>query len=160
MTSVRDIAEPLIKKHERCVLHPYLDAANKWTIGWGCRFLANGEPVTQATPAMTQAEADALFDVVIEGLISQIERAVTSPLAGTNALAALTSFAYNVGFYAFSGSTLLKLLNAGHKQLAAGQFGLWVNADGKPNAELIRRRAEEKELFLTEDGDAAEGRIV
>lgn len=159
--SARAISEALIKKHEQCVLHPYLDACAKWTIGWGNRFLANGDPVTSDTKPMMQADADELFDVIITGLLSQVESMITADDAGDNVIAALTSFAYNEGAFALRGSTLLKLLNAGHKQLAANQFDVWIYGNGRPLDGLRRRRAEEKALFLKEDvPDAAEGRVV
>jgi len=67
-----------------------------------------------------------------------------------NQLLALASFTYNVGENAFSGSTLLKLLNNGtNKDVVAQQFDRWVNAGGKPNPGLMNRRSAEKKLFLT-----------
>lgn len=152
---VRIVAEPLIKGFESCVLHPYRDVAGKWTIGWGNRYLADGKPVTADTPTLSQACADTLFAITVDGLIPQVRRLVRLDNPSINALAALTSFAYNEGVFALTGSTLLRLYNAGHLELAASQFDLWVYAGNKVSDDLVNRRAIEKALFLKEDGDAA-----
>ena len=60
---------------------------------------------------------------------------------------ALTDFVFNCGCGAFAGSTMLRLLNAGDYQSAAGQFDLWDHAGGQVVAGLLRRReAETREL--------------
>ena len=44
---------------------------------------------------------------------------------------------------------MLKLINQGHFDLAAQQFDRWIYGGGKNLAGLIKRRAEEKMLFLS-----------
>jgi GH24 family phage-related lysozyme (muramidase) len=58
------------------------------------------------------------------------------------------SFTYNLGATNFSGSTLLKKLNAGEIQVAADEFLRWHKAGGQVLFGLIRRRAYERDLFL------------
>ena len=65
-----------------------------------------------------------------------------------NQFDALVSFVFNMGVGAFSTSTMLKFINANHFPLAAGQFDRWVYAKGKKLEGLVKRRKEEKELFL------------
>ena len=48
-----------------------------------------------------------------------------------NQFDALVSLSYNIGTSAFSGSTLVKKLNANDYHGAADQFDVWVNAGGK-----------------------------
>lgn len=49
---------------------------------------------------------------------------------------------------AFNSSTLLRLLNQGKYNDAANQFQRWVYANKKVLPGLVKRRAEEKELFV------------
>lgn len=64
---------------------------------------------------------------------------------------ALVLFAYNVGSGAkgFSGSSLLRYLNANDSSDAATQFILWDKVRGVENTGLERRRAIEKALFTS-----------
>ena len=61
----------------------------------------------------------------------------------------LVSFTYNCGGGALKSSTLLKLLNKGDYNGAAGQFEKWTKGGGKVLPGLVKRRKEEKELFLS-----------
>ena len=70
-----------------------------------------------------------------------------------NQLDSLTSFVYNVGIGAFRSSTLLRLLNSGApKSEVAAQFDRWnkgtVRGQKVVLPGLVRRRSEEKALFL------------
>lgn len=64
-----------------------------------------------------------------------------------NEFDALVSLAFNIGCGAFSGSTLLKLLNSHDYDAAAAQFPRWNKQAGKELAGLTRRRLAEKEMF-------------
>jgi lysozyme len=70
---------------------------------------------------------------------------------------ALVSFVFNVGSGAFEKSTLLKRLNSGDIQGAAGEFPRWSLADGKVLRGLMNRRLIEQELFLNGDENDEEG---
>lgn len=61
---------------------------------------------------------------------------------------ALVSFAYNCGVGALAGSTLLRLIKAGHPGLAAREFKKWDKAGGVALAGLTRRREAERRMFL------------
>jgi hypothetical protein len=65
-------------------------------------------------------------------------------------VAALVSWAYNVGLQAVADSTLRKRLQAGEDpvKVAAEELPRWNKADGKPLAGLTRRRAAEVALFV------------
>ncbi|CAA67646.1 morphogenesis protein [Bacillus phage B103] len=62
---------------------------------------------------------------------------------------ALVSFAYNVGLGALKSSTLLQYLNAGNFQKAANEFLKWNKSGGKVYNGLVKRREQERTLFLT-----------
>ncbi|MFH4317138.1 lysozyme, partial [Acinetobacter baumannii] len=63
-------------------------------------------------------------------------------------VAALTSFAYNVGLGAFARSTLLKKLNAGDVRGAADEFLRWTRVGNRTVRGLVARRRAERDLFL------------
>ena len=133
----------LIKKYEGCKLEAYKCPAGIWTIGYG----HTDSNVTSGT-IITQDEADELFNKDI----LKFEKAVSHMVKTTinqNQFDALVSFAFNLGNGALLNSTLLKKLNSGDKQGAANEFDRWVYSNNKTKLEgLVRRRKEEKELFL------------
>jgi lysozyme len=54
-----------------------------------------------------------------------------------------------LGAGALNQSTLLRELNIGNYTAAANEFPRWVNAGGQRLPGLVRRRAAERELFLS-----------
>lgn len=132
----------LIKKFEGCVLTAYKCPANVWTIGYG----HTGQEV-HAGLRITQEQAEKYLknDLLIHS--NNVSRLVKVPLT-QNQFDALVSFEYNVGYGAFASSTLLKLLNQKKYKESAEQFKRWVYANKKVLQGLVRRREEEKSLFL------------
>jgi lysozyme len=129
----------LIKEFEGCRLDAYDDGTGTWTIGWGH---------TPATPGetITQEQAD---ELLMQDL-REFERCVNDAVSHSitpNQFAALVSFAYNLGCESLMGSTLLRYVNAGKYDLAQGEFGKWIYADGQELEGLVRRRAAEAQLF-------------
>ena len=61
---------------------------------------------------------------------------------------AMVDFVFNVGCGAFRKSTLLKKVNAGDMAGAADEFLKWTYIGKKRSAGLLRRRTEERALFL------------
>jgi lysozyme len=61
---------------------------------------------------------------------------------------ALLSLRYNIGPNYFNGSTLLRLLNAGNFDAAAGRFAEWRLSEGMINKGLVNRRERERQLFI------------
>lgn len=68
-----------------------------------------------------------------------------------NQFDALVSFSYNCGSGALAKSSLLKRLNKGDFAGAAAEFHKWNKGGGRVLPGLVRRRAQEAELFLTPD---------
>ena len=56
---------------------------------------------------------------------------------------------FNIGCQAFSGSTLLKMINVGDLDGAANEFQKWHKSGGKDSNGLFRRRLAEAEYFRT-----------
>jgi lysozyme len=73
-----------------------------------------------------------------------------------NECGAMVSFAYNVGLGGFRKSSVLKAHNRGDHQAAARAFGLWVKAGGTEMPGLVRRRADEAQLYLKPYADATD----
>lgn len=142
----RQMAALLIASQEGFRSKPYWDANGKvWTVGYGFTTL-NGHPVTSKTPAMTQAQAEAELETQLNTYVTAVEKAVTVSLTDGQA-AALIDFAYNLGPHALQVSVLLRLLNAGNYDGAAGQFAAWAYAGGKKLPDLVNRRALEAQVF-------------
>ncbi|WP_186058963.1 lysozyme [Burkholderia gladioli] len=131
-----------------------------WTCGWG----STGPDVREGT-VWTQATADARHDANLEAAAVAVDRAVTVVLA-PHEKAAMVSIVNNVGpgrarsagdpgrdgivvLASGAPSTLLRMLNAGARLGAADQFLAWNRAGGVVSSGLQRRRAAERDLFLT-----------
>lgn len=133
----------LIKKFEGLRLIAYKCPAGIWTIGYG-----HTGPDVYEGKRITEEQADALLVQDCERMESAVLSSVTVPLTQYE-FDALVSFTFNVGPSAFRGSTMRRLLNErASKTVVASEFSRWVKADGKPLPGLVRRREEEKALFL------------
>ena len=130
---------------------PYVCPAGYWTIGYGSRFLANGQPVTGHTSPIARADADSLLLQTVTSLDVQLSRLVKVPLSDVQR-AALLSWQYNVGTTAVESSTLLRKLNAGNYSGAADELLRWDKAT--VHGQLVElpglktRRARERAVFL------------
>lgn len=144
---VNDACVRLVQEFEGCKLEAYPDpgtGGEPFTVGWG----STGPDIGPGT-VWTQEEADARFLDDLSKFADGVDRLVRVPLTD-NQFAALVSFAYNVGLGALAGSTLLRKLNAGDYQGAADQLPRWKKGGGRVLPGLVRRRAAERELFLSD----------
>jgi len=142
--------EALIKQFEGCAkkrpdgkFEAYPDTGpggDSWTIGWG----STGKDIRKGL-VWTQAECDARFAKHIQSFVADVNTALEGAKVTQNQFDALVSFHYNTG--AIFKATLTKLHKAGKYDLAAAEFGKWVNAGGKRMNGLVRRRAAEAELY-------------
>jgi GH24 family phage-related lysozyme (muramidase) len=134
----------LIKRFEGLRLTAYKCSAGVDTIGYG----HTGPDVTPGM-RITEEEAEKLLWRDTESAQQTVSSFVSVKL-NQNEYDALVSFTFNVGPTAFVNSTLLRLLNHGaDRKIVAGEFGRWVRADSdEPVPGLVRRREEEKKLFL------------
>lgn len=135
-------AVELVKGFEGFSSKAYLCPAGVPTIGYG--HTGNVRP----DDTITQEAAEALLAKDLAKFEDGVKKLVKVPL-NDNQLAALTSFAYNVGLGNFKTSTLLKQLNDGEYELAADQLLRWTKAAGKELKGLVTRRAAERAVFLT-----------
>ena len=143
-----DAGIALIKKYEGLRTVAYPDPAHGWkipTIGYG-HTSAAGAPIVAQGMKIAEAEADAILRRDLGQYEAAVDAAVKVPL-NANQFAALVSFTFNLGGVNLRKSTLLKKLNSGDYEGAAGQFRHWNKAGGKILAGLTKRRAAEAALF-------------
>lgn len=139
----------LIKRFEGLELEAYQDIAGIWTIGYG----HTGDDVTPGM-TITAAQAEAMLRRDLGPREAAVSDAVKVQL-NQNEFDALVSFVYNVGAAAFRGSTALGRLNAyPSDRIGAAEALTWFNKATvggvlREVMGLTRRRAAEKELFLT-----------
>lgn len=136
----------LIKKYEGLRLEAYKDPAGILTIGYG--------HTKTVKPGMiiNKEMAELLLKIDVMDAENAV-RALVNIELNQNQFDALVSFVFNVGKRSFERSTLLKLLNAGKILEAGEEFMRWTKARQpgglKELPGLVKRRAEEKALFLS-----------
>ena len=138
----------MIEKFEGCLLKASNKLDGVWTIGYGQTGRYYGKRVRKGMTT-TKALAHAwLRDHSIKTYEDAVTQAVKVPL-NQNQFDALVSFTYNVGVGALKQSTALRKLNAGDYAGAADALTMWTKCRRKVLAGLVRRRKEERALFLT-----------
>jgi lysozyme len=123
---------------------PYLDTANKLTVGYG-HLMVPGDGLVEGSP-ITMGQATQLLrqDVgTAEDCVNSAGLDLTQ-----NEFDALVSFVYNLGCGAFKRSTLLKFLQAKNKLAASGEFPKWSMVSGKHSDSILKRRFAEQDCFL------------
>lgn len=133
----------LIKQYESLRLAAYKDSVGIPTIGWG-----HTGPEVKMGQKISQEEAVSLLRADVAKFEKTVGRLVRVAI-NQNQFDALVCFSFNVGAQALEDSTLLKKLNAGDFQGAADQLPRWNKAGGQVLAGLTRRRAAERQLFLS-----------
>lgn len=138
----------IIRDFEGHSLKAYPDPVTKgdpWTISWGL----TGSWVKPGLVISTE-ESQKRFMEYISNFCKEIDKLLkpASPLS-KNQYVAILSLAWNIGTGNLSKSTLLKKTNAGDLKGAADEFLKWNKAGGKEIKGLTRRRAAEREFFLT-----------
>jgi lysozyme len=150
----------MIKHHEGVRTKPYRCPALLWTVGVGHVIDPNHikVPIDQrkilAIPdgwdrTLSMEEVDA----ILQKDLASFERGVLRlcPATATNQghLDALTSFAFNVGLGNLQKSTIRMKYNRGDFEGAANGFLDWTKAGGKVLPGLVKRRNDERALFLS-----------
>ena len=152
--SVPPAATAVVKRIEGFFATPYDDNGAKpggtWTIGYGTIVDAAGNPVTPATPQITEAAAEVLLRRDMEGAARDVRLRVKVPLAMCEA-AALISWTYNLGGGNLGASTMLRRINANLKAEVPAEMRKWINQEGKPLVGLLRRRWAEAAIFIGMD---------
>ncbi len=141
---ISDNGLELIRQFEGFSPKPYRCPAGKLTIGYGHAIIFSDKfPAS----GITQEIAENLLKQDVSVAENSINHLVSGQILQCQ-FDALCSFVYNIGTKAFEKSSLLRLLNQGHPELAAAEFARWIYTGGIVQNGLIRRREAEKSLFL------------
>lgn len=135
----------LIKQFEGYSSKAYPDPATggaPWTIGYGT--------TKGVKPGMviTTEQAEKMLRDDVAKFESGVSSLVTAPTT-QGQFDAMVSLAYNIGLGNFGKSTLLKKHNARCYTCAADQFRVWNRANGKVMNGLTKRRAAEREVYMS-----------
>ncbi len=141
MNDAASLAMDLIKQFEGCRLSAYYDIAGILTIGWG-----DTHAVT-CNLTITQAEADSRLKQQVATLVATIDAAALDLMLSEPEIAALTSFAYNLGLSNLVHSHLWAFLMQHDYRSAAAEFPKWDHSNGVVIPGLHRRRLAEQALF-------------
>lgn len=146
--NIGDRGLDLIRAFEGFRADPYLDAVGVPTIGYGSTYYPDGQRVRLTDPPISEPEARRLMQATLaefeDGISAALRVGVTQ-----SQFDALVCWAFNIGVSAAQNSTLMKKLNSGDYFGAADQFLRWNKAGGVVLRGLSRRRAAERELFLS-----------
>ena len=135
----------LIKQFEGYSSKAYPDPATggaPWTIGYGT---TNG---VKPGMVITAEKAEKMLRDDVAKFESGVSYLITAPTT-QGQFDAMVSLAYNIGLGNFGKSTLLKKHNARCYTCAADQFRVWNRANGKVMNGLTKRRAAERELYMS-----------
>ena len=146
----------IIANFEGLRLSPYLCSAGVPTIGYGSTFYPSGKKVTMRDKPITKAVAWWMLKQTANMFAKDVDSLVTSNV-NQNQFNALVSFAFNLGSdidadeipEGLGDSNLLKKVNKNPNDPAiAKEFMKWINANGRPNNGLMKRRAEEVKIYF------------
>ena len=135
----------LIKQFEGYSSKAYPDPATggaPWTIGYGTT-----KGVKQGM-VITAEQAEKMLRDDVAKFESGVSSLITAPTT-QGQFDAMVSLAYNIGLGNFGKSTLLKKHNARCYTCAADQFRVWNRANGKVMNGLTKRRAAEREVYMS-----------
>jgi GH24 family phage-related lysozyme (muramidase) len=123
-------------------------AAATLSVGAGLRGAQaqNFAQVHASDVSLTEQQQHELLNLADQNAQQAVRTNVHVPL-NQNQYDALVSFAYNVGPGAFNNGTLLRLLNNGDYNGAAGQFERWSRSNGEIVEGFVSRRAAELRQF-------------
>jgi lysozyme len=141
-------AEAIIQKFEGLKLNAYKDAGT-YSIGYGSQYNYDKGRQVISTDKITQQTALKWLKLRNDENRQLLDQYITV-FVSNNQKSALLSLLYNIGSNNFLRSTLLKKLNARlPKKEIADQFDVWIKSQGVINQTLVKRRAIEKQLFLS-----------
>jgi lysozyme len=157
---ISQAALEMIKHHEGVRLRAYRCPARLWTIGVGHVIDQNhikvpfAERMNLTLPAgwdrpFSMEEVDAILAKDLDHFERGVVRFCPAAADNQSHLDALVSFAFNVGLGNLQRSTIRMRYNRGEYAGAADGFMDWTKAAGKVLPGLVKRRGDERALFLS-----------
>ena len=131
----------LIKRYEGLRLEAYRCPAGVWTIGYGhTKGVYKGMKISKEEAEKLLQQDVSVFELQVVNTVGKLAACKID---------ALVSFAYNVGVAAFRRSTLCRKVKANSDDATIrAEFGKWVYAGSKKLPGLVKRRAEEAEMYF------------
>ena len=150
----------LVKHHEGLRTKPYRCPALLWTVGVGHVIdpshtaVKYEERKSLPIPAgwdrsLTMDEVDAILAQDLARFERGVARLCPAAVGHQGRFDALVSFAFNVGLGNLQRSSLRMKTNRGEFEEAADEFMKWTKAGGKVLPGLVKRRNDERVLFLS-----------
>ena len=157
---ISDRAIQMIKHHEGVKTKPYRCPAFLWTVGVGhvidpahTRVKLEDRkqlPIPDGWDrVLTMEEVDAILKSDLRKFEAGVQRLCPTGLS-QHRLDALVSFSFNVGLGNLQRSTIRMKHNRGDFEGAGEAFLVWTKAGGKVLPGLVKRRNDERALYLTE----------
>jgi len=157
----------LMHRYEGYRTRPYLCPAHIWTVGYGhvlyqdqiqlpmvrkegyTGFIRMNYPLRpEHNRVWSKREIDALFDADVAAFERGVLRLVPGCAGHQGRFDALVSFAYNAGLGNLQRSQIRMKANRDDIEGAADAFMQWTKAGGKELPGLVKRRRDERALFL------------
>ena len=150
----------MIKHHEGVRTKPYRCPAILWTVGVGHVIdpkhatIPFNERKDLPIPAgwdrvLTMGEVDDLLSQDLVRFERGVLRNCPSAIGRQGVFDALVSFSFNVGLGSLQRSTLRMKTNRGEFETAADEFLKWTKAGGRVLPGLVKRRNDERALYLS-----------
>jgi lysozyme len=118
-----------------------------YSIGYGTHLTTPSLITSYRFATISKTEAQELMIEKVMDIHNVLLCIVKVPLTD-NQYSVLVSFTYNVGIPGLMHSKLVECLNARQYKLASNQLRRWVHTKHRVNKSLIKRRKNERLLFL------------
>jgi lysozyme len=162
---VSDAAKAMIKHHEGVRMRPYRCPALLWTVGVGHVIdpshaaVKYEERKNLPIPAgwdrqLSMGEVDAILAQDLGRFERGVARLCPAAVNSQGQFDALVSFAFNVGLGNLQRSSIRMRYNRGDIEGAADAFLMWTKAAGKVLPGLVKRRQDERAMFLARLGSS------
>ena len=157
---VSPAALKMIKHHEGVRVKPYRCPALLWTVGVGHVIDPNHIKVPfeerRSLPipdgwdrVLSMDEVDAILAADLSRFERGVARLCPAALNSQGVFDALVSFSFNVGLGNLQRSGLRMKTNRGEFQDAAEEFMKWTKAAGRVLPGLVKRRQDERAMYLS-----------
>ena len=155
----------MIKHHEGVRMRPYRCPALLWTVGVGHVIDPSHAAVKYEDRknlpipdgwdrSLTMGEVDDLLIADLARFERGVLRNCPSAIGRQGIFDALVSFSFNVGLGSLQRSTLRMKTNRGDFEGAAAEFMKWTKAAGRVLPGLVKRRQDERAMFLAHLGSS------